>query len=161
MSIRINYPHLSAGAVKGLYAIEAYLKEISLPRTLIDIVKIRASQLNGCAFCLDMHSKEAKIHGEKELRLYHVSIWHESPLFSAKEKAALQWTELVTKLNHPEGVTDEAFAAIREHYSEQEVSDLTMAIASINAWNRLGVAFRSEPGSLDKALGLDKAGLSS
>ena len=160
MSARINYSQLSSSAVKGLYAVEAALKETTVPRTLIDMIKIRVSQLNGCAFCLDMHSKEAKIHGEKEIRLYHVSIWHESPLFSAKEKAAFRWAEVLTKISG-EGASEQEFNAVREHFADdKELSDLTMAIASINAWNRLGVAFRSEPGSLDKMLGLDKAGLS-
>lgn len=159
MSARINYNQHSASAVKGLYSVEAALKETSLPKTLVDMVKIRVSQLNGCAFCVDMHSKEAKIHGEKELRLYHVSIWHESPLFTDKEKAAFRWAEVLTKITG-EGASDSEYEAICKHFDEKELSDLTMAIASINAWNRLGVAFRSTPGALDKMLGLDKAGLS-
>lgn len=160
MSARIDYTKLSNGAIQGLYTIEKYLKECSVPQSILHLVKIRASQLNGCLFCLDMHMKEAKIDHEKELRLYHLSLWQESPLFDTKEKAALAWTELLTSSDNKEGVSEESFKAIRAYFSEQEVSDLTVAIAAINAWNVLGVAFQAEPGSLDKMMGLDKSGLS-
>src|SRR5438034_11199043 len=97
-----------------------------------DLVHIRASQLNGCAFCLDMHVKEAKIHGERELRLYHISVWRESPLFSDKERAALEWTEAVTKIS--EGIPESLYEMVREHLSEKEMSEMTFAIALINIW---------------------------
>lgn len=161
MSARINYAQLSAGAIKGFYGVEAYLKEASVPAPLLHLIKLRASQINGCTFCVDMHSKEAKIDGEKELRLYHLSAWRESPLFTEKERAALQWTELVTAMKGGEGISNEAYEEIRKHFSDQEVSDLTVAIAMINAWNRLAVTFRTTPGAFDKMMGLDKAGLSS
>lgn len=122
------------------------------------LVDIRASQMNGCAFCLDMHVKEAKLHGERELRLYHVSIWRESPLFNARERAALAWTEALTRIA-PTGVSDELYAEVREQFSEKELSTLTFRVMGINAWNRANVAFRTVPGVLDKAFGLDKAGL--
>jgi AhpD family alkylhydroperoxidase len=122
------------------------------------LVDIRASQMNGCAFCLDMHVKEAKVHGERELRLYHVAIWRESPLFTAKERAALAWTEALTQIA-PTGVSDELYAATREQFSDNELSALTFRVMGINAWNRANVAFRTVPGSHDKMLGLDKAGL--
>jgi AhpD family alkylhydroperoxidase len=124
----------------------------------MQLVKLRASQINGCLFCLDMHTKEALIHGERPLRIYHLAAWHESPLFDEKERAALRWTEVVTKVASG-GVSDADYAKVREVYSEKEVSDLTFAIAAINAWNRLGVAFNATPGTLDKVMGLDKAGL--
>ena len=122
------------------------------------LVDIRASQMNGCAFCLDMHVKEAKLHGERELRLYHVAIWRESPLFTAKERAALAWTEALTQIA-PTGISDELYAEVREQFSEQELSTLTFRVMGINAWNRANVAFRTTPGAHDKVFGLDKAAL--
>ena len=113
--------------------------------------------MNGCAFCLDMHVKEAKIHGERELRLYHVSIWRESPLFSDKERAALEWTEAVTKLSAP--IPDSLYEQVHAQLSDKEMSELTFAIGIINLWNRLNVSSQTTPGSLDAMLGLTKAGL--
>ena len=114
--------------------------------------------MNGCAFCLDMHVKEAKLHGERELRLYHVATWRESPLFTPKERTALALTEALTQIA-PTGVSDELYTELREHFSEKELSTLTFRVMTINAWNRVNVAFRTTPGVLDKVLGLDKAGL--
>ena len=122
------------------------------------LVDIRASQMNGCAFCLDMHVKEAKLHGERELRLYHVAIWRESPLFSAKERAALAFTEALTQMS-PAGIPDELYAEAREQFNEKELAMLIFRIMAINAWNRANVAVRTMPGIRDKAFGLDKAGL--
>lgn len=122
------------------------------------LVDIRASQLNGCAFCLDMHVKQAKIHGERELRLHHVAIWRESPLFTPKERAALAWTEALTRIA-PEGVSDAAYEKAREHFSAEELSQLTFRVVAINGWNRMNVAFRTTPGSKDKTFGLDTVGL--
>jgi AhpD family alkylhydroperoxidase len=131
----------------------------AIEQTILDLVSIRASQINGCAFCLDMHVKEAKMHGERELRVYHLPVWRESPLFTARERAALEWTEVLTKL--PEhGVPDDIFQAVRRELSEKEISDLSFAIAVINSWNRISIGFRALPGSADAAFGLDKAGLS-
>ncbi len=153
----VNYSQLSSESYKVLLALENSLKSSSLEQSLADLVKIRASQINGCMFCIDMHIKEARLHGERELRLHHLVAWHESPLFTEKERAALAWTEQVTRITG--GVKKEDFAKVREHFSEKEVSDLTFAIVVINAWNRFGVAFHSTPGTLDKLFGLDKAGL--
>jgi AhpD family alkylhydroperoxidase len=125
---------------------------------LSHLVDIRASQMNGCAFCLDMHVKEAKLHGERELRLYHVAIWRESPLFTAKERAALALTEALTRIA-PTGVSDELYAEAREQFSEKELSTLIFRVIGINAWNRANVAVRTTPGVQDKVFGLDKAGL--
>jgi AhpD family alkylhydroperoxidase len=122
------------------------------------LVEIRASQMNGCAFCLDMHVKEAKIHGERELRVHHVAIWRESPLFSARERAALALTEALTRIA-PEGLSDAVYGEAREHFGEKEIATLVFRIMTINAWNRLNVAFHTTPGAHDKALGLEKAGL--
>jgi len=158
MNNRANYQKENPQAVNALFSLEKALKETPLPKTVIDLVKIRVSQMNGCLFCLDMHSKEARTHGERELRLYHLAIWRESPLFTEKERAALEWAELLTRFNS-HGAEDSDYEKIAAHYSEKEIADLTLAIAAINAWNRLGVAFRNEPGALDKMLGLDKIGL--
>jgi AhpD family alkylhydroperoxidase len=138
--------------------IEALLKQTSLEPLTVHLVKIRASQINGCAFCVDMHHKEAKIDGEREIRLYHLTVWEESPLFTPKEKAALLWTEHVTKLSEG-AVSDEIFAKVKEFFSDKELTELTMTIAMINTWNRFGAPFRGVPGSMDKYLGLEKAGL--
>jgi len=119
---------------------------------------LRASQLNGCAFCVDMHVKEAKIHGERELRLHHVAVWRESQLFSPVERAALEWAEALTQLP-PHGISERLYTKVREHFSEQDLSDLTFLIVAINGWNRLNVAFQTIPGSSDEAFGLIKANL--
>jgi AhpD family alkylhydroperoxidase len=125
---------------------------------MIDLVQTRASQLNGCTFCVDMHVKEAKIHGERELRLYHLPVWRESTLFTDKERAALEWTEILTKVSSS-GVSDAEYSAAREHLTDKEIVDLTFAIGIINVWNRFNAAFRGQHGTLDKMYGLDKAGL--
>ena len=158
MTQRLNYAQLSPELVKKLTAFTMELKERSIEQTIKDLVEIRASQINGCSFCVDMHSKEAKIHGERELRLYHVAAWRESTLFSPRERAALAWTEAVTKLSDT-GVPDELYEKVRGQLSEKEVSDLTFQVMAINAWNRISVAVKAVPGSVDKLYGLDRAGL--
>jgi AhpD family alkylhydroperoxidase len=157
MNPRINYNLHSPELIKKLYEMSQIDSQSSLGRTLIDLVHIRASQLNGCAFCLDMHVKEAKIHGERELRLYHIPIWRESPLFSEKERAALEWTEAVTRLSA--AIPDDLFERVRVHLSEKEMAELTFAIGIINFWNRLNISSPTAPGSLDAMLGLTRAGL--
>jgi len=155
---RLNYAAQSPELFKKLADLSAAIRNGAIEASLVHLVEIRASQLNGCSFCLDMHVKEAKIHGERELRLYHVATWHESPLFEPRERAALAWTETLTRL--PEGgVPDELYEYVRSQFSEKELADLTFVVMAINAWNRAGVAFRSMPGSADKLYGLDKAGL--
>ncbi|WP_413587015.1 carboxymuconolactone decarboxylase family protein [Bdellovibrio sp. HCB274] len=158
MSQRINYNQLSPELAHGLMEMSKQLGKSEISQTLRDLVNIRASQINGCAFCLDMHVKEARIHGERDLRVYHVPVWRESSLFSAQEKAALEWTEAVTKLTE-HGISDEIYNRVKENFSDKQLSDLTMAIGLINQWNRLSIAFRAVPGSADKFFGLDKAGL--
>lgn len=155
---KINYYQHFPEAINKFGEVEELIKKSSIDKKLIHLVKLRASQINGCAFCIDMHSKEAKIDGERELKLYHLTAWDESPLFTDAEKAALEWTEAVTKLNN-KSQTDQAFDRLRSFYSEKEVTELTVMIAMINVWNRFAVPFHSVPGSLDKAYGLDKAGL--
>lgn len=155
---RLNYSKLTPSATQALYALEKTIGELGVDPVVKALVKIRASQLNGCLFCLDMHIKEARLHEERELRIHHLQAWRESSLFSAKEKAALEWTELLTKLG-PHGIEDADYEKALVEFSEKELSDLSFVVATINMWNRFGVAFRQEPGALDKAFGLDKAGL--
>ncbi len=158
MTQRLNYAQLSPQQFKALMAFSEEVKNGSIESSIIDLVDIRASQLNGCTFCLDMHVKEATIHQERPLRLHHIASWRESQLFSPRERAALAWTEALTKLSDM-GVADELYERVRGQFSEKEITDLTFQIMAINAWNRVSVAMRSVPGSADKAFGLDKAGL--
>jgi len=156
---RLNFMQQSPELVKKLQDFSmAIVNSGHIEPGLSHLVDIRASQMNGCAFCLDMHVKEAKLHGERELRLHHVATWRESPLFTAKERAALALTEALTQIA-PTGVSDELYAELREQFSERELSTLTFRVMGINAWNRVNVAFRPKPGAHDKAFGLDKAGL--
>uniref|UniRef100_E1T8I2 Alkylhydroperoxidase like protein, AhpD family n=1 Tax=Burkholderia sp. (strain CCGE1003) TaxID=640512 RepID=E1T8I2_BURSG len=158
MTQRINYIQQSPELFKKLLDLSNQLKESAIEESIRDLVSIRASQINGCAFCVDMHVKEARIHGERELRLYHIAIWRESTLFAARERAALAWTEALTNLG-AQGVPDDVYESVRTQFSEKELSDLTYEVMTINAWNRANVAFRTVPGSADKAFGLDKANL--
>ena len=158
MSPRLDYSKTAPALLKNVFELSEAVTKSSLGNTLLDLVNIRGSQLNGCAFCLDMHSKEAKIHGERELRIYHIPIWRESPLFSDAEKAALEWTEALTKIG-PEGVSDAVYERARAHFSEVQLSELSFAVGVINLWNRLNIGFRNVPGSADEMLGLTKSGL--
>ena len=158
MSNRIQYGKFSPKSMQKLMELSMVTKESSIERSLIDIVNIRASQMNQCTFCVDMHSKEAKIHGEQELRVYHIPVWRESPLFTPKERVALEFTEALTELERT-GISDDLYNRVREHFTDQEVVDLTYLVSVINLWNRMNATFHSVPGSLDKMFGLDKAGL--
>jgi AhpD family alkylhydroperoxidase len=158
MSLRMDYTAQSPEFLHKYLELSMALKHSSVEPAILHLVDIRASQMNGCAFCVDMHVKQAKIAGERELRLHHVTIWRESALFSPKERAALEWTEILTRL--PEhGVSDEVYNAVHEHFSDKELTELTFAIMVINGWNRASIGFRAEPGSQDKAYGLTAAGL--
>ncbi len=158
MSTRVNHHKATPALTKALSDLSMAMAKTSLEPALKHLIDIRVSQLNGCTFCLDMHSKEAKIAGERELRLYHLAAWRESPLFSAREKAALEFAEALTHIT-PEGISDELYRRVAEHYSDVELSELNFAIVAINAWNRLGITSRMEPGALDAAYGLNKANL--
>ncbi|KAF1064732.1 carboxymuconolactone decarboxylase family protein [Burkholderia gladioli] len=159
MSQRIDASRQSSKLFHKLIEFSNLLHESTIERAILDLVSIRASQLNGCGFCVDMHVKEASLHGERALRLHHLAIWRESTLFAPRERAALAWTEVLTRL--PEsGVPDEIYERVRTQFSEAELSDLSFAVMAINAWNRLNVGFRTVPGSADKAYGLDRANLS-
>ncbi|ANH08036.1 carboxymuconolactone decarboxylase family protein [Shinella sp. HZN7] len=158
MTQRLNYAQRSPEFFRKISELSMALKDSVIEQKIRDLVNLRASQINGCAFCVDMHVKEARIHGESELRLHHVAIWRESNLFIPRERAALAWTEALTRM--PEGgIPDELYERVRGQLSEKEISDLTFSIMTINAWNRVSVAFKSVPGSADKLYGLDKAGL--
>ena len=146
MQPRIDLLKASPEAIKPMYAIEAYLKNCGLEHSLLLLVKMRASQINGCAYCLDMHSKDARAAGETEQRLYLLSAWREAPFYSERERAALEWTEAMTLLTEGH-VPDAVYANVREHFSEAELVDLSMAVVAINGWNRLMVGFRGEAGT--------------
>ncbi len=159
MTQRLNPAAQTPELYKAFYAFSQAEQKAGLEETLRDLVHVRASQLNGCAFCLDMHVKEATIHGERALRLHHLAIWRESPLFSPRERAALAWTEALTRLGE-HGVPDEIYEEARMQFSEKELAELAFAVVTINGWNRLSIAFRNQPGSMDAMLGLTAAGLS-
>jgi len=158
MTQRIEYQKQSPELFKKFLEFSMAVKHSTIEESIHDLVNIRASQINGCAFCLDMHVKEATIHGERPLRLHHLAIWRESTLFSPRERAALAWTEILTQLP-AQGVPDDVYDRVRTQLSEKELSDLTFVVMSINAWNRVNVAFQAVPGTYDKELGLDKSGL--
>lgn len=158
MSQRLDYYNASPEAAKKYLEFNQLLHKKQFLAEVGHLVTLRASQLNGCAFCVDMHVKEAKIHGERELRLHHVAVWRESPLFTPRERAALEWTEALTHLP-PHGVPDAVFDRVRAQLSDGDLADLSFLIVAINGWNRLSVAFQAVPGSADKLYGLDKAGL--
>lgn len=152
---RLNYPIIGAKVFNEMLKVENALSDLSIDPLLKEIIKIRASQLNGCTFCLDMHVKTSLKYGEREMRLHHIAVWRESTLFSEKERIALELTEALTRIC-PEGLSDELYQRAKSVLSDQELCDMVFSIAQINAWNRLGVAFHTEIGSMDKAMGLDK-----
>lgn len=158
MTQRIDYQKQSPELFKKFVEFSLALKHSAIEESIRHLVDIRASQINGCAFCVDMHVKEATIHGERPLRLHHVAIWRESTLFSPRERAALAWTEALTRIPE-QGVPDEIYDRVRTQLSGKELSDLTFLVMSINAWNRVNVGFRVVPGTYDKAFGIDKSGL--
>ena len=131
-------------------ALESYVRQSGLKHSLLELVKTRASQINGCAFCLDMHTKDARAAGETEQRLYTLSTWQETSFFSDRERAALAWTEAVTRVADTQ-VPDDVFERVRQQFTEKELADLTLAIVTINGWNRLAIAFRKVPGSYQPA----------
>jgi AhpD family alkylhydroperoxidase len=144
MEARLDYAKLAPDAMRALYSLGAYLARCGLEHPLLELVKIRASQINGCAYCIDMHTKDARAAGETEQRIYALNAWRETPFFSDRERAALAWTEAVTRIG--EGISDALFAEASGHFSEKELADLTWAVAAINAWNRVAISFRSVPG---------------
>jgi AhpD family alkylhydroperoxidase len=146
MESRLDYLKLAPGAGQAMYALERYVRQSGLESPLLELVKLRASQINGCAYCVDMHTKDARAHGETEQRLYAVVVWREAPFFTERERAALAWTEAVTLVSRDQ-VPDEVYDLVRTQFSEKEIVDLTMAVVAINGWNRLAISFRTVAGS--------------
>ena len=143
MQARLNAFQAAPGLMKAVTALSEASEASSLETSIEELVKIRASQINGCAFCIQMHSKDARAAGETEARLYGLDAWHESPFYDERERAALAWTEAVTTLDGH--VPDEAYAAARAVFDEKQLADLTWAIGAINLWNRIAISFRSVP----------------
>ncbi|HET7757825.1 MAG TPA: carboxymuconolactone decarboxylase family protein [Steroidobacteraceae bacterium] len=146
MTPRINHLSAQPQAYQALLALQSYVNHSGLEPRLLELIKLRASQINGCAYCIDMHSKDARAHGESEQRLYALDAWRETPFYSERERAALEWTEAVTRIGEGH-VPDAVYLATRAQFSEQELVDLTMAVIVINGWNRLAIAFRTVPGN--------------
>ena len=143
---RIDYRRIAPEAISTMLDMQQYVDHCSLEKQLLELAKLRASQINGCAYCVDMHSKDLRALGETEQRLYAVVVWREAPFFSNRERAALAWTEAVTLVSET-GVPDDVYENARSQFSEKELVDLTMAIIAINGWNRLAVSFRAIAGS--------------
>ena len=146
MAARINYEKVAPEAIQAMRKVEEYVRSSGLERSLLELVKLRASEMNGCAYCVDMHTKNARSQGESEQRLYAVVAWRDAPFFTERERAALAWTEAVTWVSW-QHVPDDVYQTVRQHFSEKELLDLTMAVIAINGWNRLSIAFRREAGT--------------
>ena len=142
MKPRMNYYQAAPDTIKALVALEEQIQSSGLEKSLIELVKTRASQINGCAFCINMHTQDARKQGETEQRLYLLNAWHESPLYTDRERAALAWTEALTLIADTHA-PDDLYEDVRAHFSEPETVNLTMLIGAINAWNRLAIAFRA------------------
>jgi len=150
MQARLDYAKAAPSAVRAMLGLQAHLAQCGLEPSLQELVKLRASQINGCAYCIDMHSKDARASGETEQRLYALDAWRETPFYSERERAALAWTEAVTLVSHGH-VPDSVYSEVREHFTEQEMVNLTLAVIAINGWNRLAISFRTVPGSYQPA----------
>ena len=147
MKSRLEGQNVSPAAYQAMLALETSVGKFSkIEPSLVELVRMRASQINGCAYCLDMHSKDARVAGESEQRLYALNAWRETPFFTDRERAALAWTEAVTLITEGH-VTDAVYEEARRHFSEEELVHLTMAVVTINGWNRLAIAFRAVPGA--------------
>src|SRR6266705_2893726 len=150
MKPRMNYLHAAPAAYKALLGLEQYVRGSGIEPKTLHLLKIRASQINGCAYCIDMHTKDARAAGETEQRIYALDAWREAPFFSEKERAALALTESVTLISE-DHVPDSVFEQTLAQFSEAEIVNLTLAVATINAWNRLAITFRSVPGEYQPA----------
>jgi AhpD family alkylhydroperoxidase len=148
MNPRLQYDTAAPGVYRAMRALEQYLHKSSLEEPLIHLIKLRASQINGCSYCIDMHWKDLRTLGETEQRLYSLDAWRECPWYSDRERAALAWTEAVTLIAR-DRVPDAVYESVRRHFTETELADLTLAVATINAWNRLAISARSEPGTYE------------
>lgn len=143
MEQRLNFQEKGQNALKGLFSLGAYLKKSQVEHSLLELINFRVSQINGCAYCLDMHSKDARAAGETEQRLYGLSAWRETPYYSDRERAGLAWAEAVNACNVPDAV----YKKVSEYFSEEELVDLTVAVGTINTWNRLNIAFPNAVGT--------------
>ena len=150
MKVRLNYGAVAPGVYDAMDALDRYLQQCDVEKRLIMLVQLRASQINGCAYCLDMHWKDLCATGEHEQRLYSLDAWRECPYYTERERAALHWTEAVTLVADGH-VPDSVYEAVRPHFSEKDLADLTCAVATINAWNRLSIAARLTPGAYQPA----------
>jgi AhpD family alkylhydroperoxidase len=148
MKARLDFRKASPQGDKAMAGLHMFVRNCGLDHTLLELVKLRVSQINGCAHCIDMHAKELRADGESEQRLYLLSTWRECPFYSDRERAALAWTETVT-LVAESGVSDEVYSEARKYFSEQELTDLTLAVVAINGANRLNIAFGTVPGSYE------------
>lgn len=142
MKPRMNFYQAAPDTMKALMALETQIQSTGLEKSLIELVKIRSSQINGCAYCINMHTEDARKRGETEQRIYLLNAWRESPLYADRERAALAWTEAVTLIAETHAPED-AYEQVRKHFSEEETVNLTMLIATINAWNRIAISFRA------------------
>ncbi len=145
MKVRMEHWKVAPGGFRAMSSLETYLRDCGIDKSLLHMIKLRASQINGCAYCIDMHWKDARAAGESEQRLYGLDAWREAPYYTDRERAALQWTEALTNITHGHA-PDAVYETARAHFSEKEIVDLTWAVAAINAWNRVAIAFRSEAG---------------
>jgi AhpD family alkylhydroperoxidase len=145
MEARIDYLKVSRGVYEAMLGLEKYLHQCGLEQKLLDLIKLRVSQINGCAYCIDMHWKDLRALGETEQRLYGLDAWHESPYYNDRERAALAWAEAVTNIKETHA-PDDVYQAARAQFNEKEIADLTLAISTINAWNRLAISSRTVPG---------------
>ena len=150
MMQRLNYGKVAPGVYDAMDALDRYLQQCDVEKSLIMLVQLRASHINGCAYCLDMHWKDLRTIGEREQRLYSLEAWRECPYYTDRERAALEWTEAVTRIADGH-VPDAVYDAVRPHFSDKELADLTLAVATINAWNRLSIAARLTPGTYQPA----------
>ena len=153
---RIDYNRIGPGAVRAVRALDEYVRASGLEPAVIELVKVRASLMNGCAYCVDIHTKDARSKGETEQRLFAVPVWRETPFFSPRERAALAWTEGVTAIGRV-GVSDALFDEARAQFTDKELVDLTAAVIAINAWNRLAVTFRPAIGDRAPAAATTRA----
>lgn len=143
---RIDYTAIAPEAIRAHRALETYVRSSGLEASLVHLIKLRASYINGCAYCVDMHTKDARLAGESEQRLYAVPVWRETPFFTPRERAALAWTDAVTEVSRTH-VPDAVFDEVREHFTDLEITNLTVAIVTINGWNRLAISMRTPVGS--------------
>ncbi|MGZ4963963.1 MAG: carboxymuconolactone decarboxylase family protein [Limisphaerales bacterium] len=150
MEPRIDIQRVNPRGIKAMLGLEGFLNHCGLDKKFLDLIRLRVSEINGCAYCIDMHWKELRAAGESEQRLYGLDAWRESPYYSERECAALAWAEAVTRLTNQE-VSDEVFEKVRQYFNDEELANLTLAITTINSWNRLNIAFRNPGGSYQVA----------